>query len=332
MMKYILPLFLFVLALAACKEDEPETRLNPAAIQAGEEFLDPRDNNTYRTVRVGNQLWMAENLRYALPGYSLDGAYTWGEDKIEKTSIRPSDSQILELALSIARDPKYNGWPFQSGKLELQLLPMVEGYAQQVEKGRMTVTQMREALAIFNPAYDNAVAEALLQFAELPEVKAAAGRASFEAAELKNGGYVAKNGFLYTFEGAQAAVPEGWRLPSDADWLQLEQALGVSPAEAQKNEAWRGEGLSTLLAQPAPGFNAQKAGAHAYHRSADKFYIHRGRAFYYWTSTRSQLNDSVSVAMIRMSAHFNTKVWRGTSPLTGIYRPVLYSVRCVKDL
>ena len=43
------------------------------------------------------------------------------------------------------------------------------------------------------------------------------------------------------------------------------------------------------------------------------------------------LNDSLPGAIVRMSSHFNDKVWRGTSRLDNMERPVLYSVRCVKD-
>jgi len=39
-----------------------------------------------------------------------------------------------------------------------------------------------------------------------------------------------KFGMLYTQSGAQEAVPEGWRLPTDADWTALEQNGGYLSA------------------------------------------------------------------------------------------------------
>lgn len=49
-------IFLFALALSGCVKD-------PLFTDAGI-LTDPRDNNTYKTVQIGTQTWMAENLAY----------------------------------------------------------------------------------------------------------------------------------------------------------------------------------------------------------------------------------------------------------------------------
>lgn len=41
---------------------------------------DDRDEQAYKTVRIGNQVWMAEDIAYRIPEGG-DGAYTWSEAK-----------------------------------------------------------------------------------------------------------------------------------------------------------------------------------------------------------------------------------------------------------
>nr|WP_321355556.1 fibrobacter succinogenes major paralogous domain-containing protein [uncultured Draconibacterium sp.] len=58
--------FLFFLAIVllafSCSKDETETPEQDFSGDSGT-FTDTRDNHTYKWVRIGNQIWMAENLK-----------------------------------------------------------------------------------------------------------------------------------------------------------------------------------------------------------------------------------------------------------------------------
>lgn len=139
-----------------------------------------------------------------------------------------------------------------------------------------------------------------------------------------------EQGNLYTWEEAMEVCPEGWRLPTDADWQNLEMALGMSGQEAAE-EGWRGDQEAVLLRQGKEGLgmSLQLAGcAYTLGAYGPKLYLyHNGEFGYYWTSTE-ETNDGLyepTVYFRKLFATYST-VYRGTTPLNKLMR-----VRCVRD-
>ena len=77
--------------------------------------------------------------------------------------------------------------------------------------------------------------------------------------------YLHKYGMLYTYDGAVQAVPDGWRLPTDADWAALEASHG-----------YLNEAFSLLYG----GYYTKNTAATAYNGS--RF---MGTWAYFWTAT-----------------------------------------------
>lgn len=111
------------------------------------EFTDPRDNHTYKTVKIGDQVWLAENFAY-VPYVCQPDSFNCG-------------------------------------------------------------------IWVYDYTGDNAsVAQ------ETPEYK--------------------KYGALYSWNTAREVAPEGWHLPSDQEWKELEKNLGIDSSDIE-NKEWRGE-------------------------------------------------------------------------------------------
>ncbi len=135
--------------------------------------------------------------------------------------------------------------------------------------------------------------------------------------------------------GVQGICPDGWHVPSDAEWKQMEMAAGMSQSDAD-NFIWRGNiaaklcgntgwysssdanaaGNTTAPNRNSTGFSALPAGNY---RSS---YSYFGEDALFWSATEY----SSDIAYYRSLAYFNAGVNRSTYDKTDGY-----SVRCVRD-
>lgn len=129
--------------------------------------------------------------------------------------------------------------------------------------------------------------------------------------------------------GIQGICPDGWHIPSDSEWKQLEMFLGMSQEEADGVD-WRGSTEGGKLKQEGTswwkspntgatnesGFNALPGG----YRDGGGFFQDLGTTARFWTSTEEvkaymrELDNNSSQVFRDFKAYYNG-----------------YSVRCVKD-
>jgi uncharacterized protein (TIGR02145 family) len=143
--------------------------------------------------------------------------------------------------------------------------------------------------------------------------------------------YLEECGRLYTLQAAQLACPDGWHLPTDADWMELETYLGVSASEIN-SIGFRGEDIgaggklkseSTLWASPNTGatdatsFGAIPVGK----QNADGTFTERRLSSYFWSATQTGSNFHY-----RMLSSTKAGIWRYNEAAN-----VKFSVRYVKD-
>jgi uncharacterized protein (TIGR02145 family) len=207
------------------------------------------DGNHYRTVNIGDQVWMRENLRTA---YYADG-----------TPI-PYVSNL-------------------SGLIEVQMNDQAYLYYD----------------------YDPSTARSYGAFYTWGAVMRGAVSSDFNPS------------------GIQGVCPEGWHVPSDSEWKDLELFLGMDLAELDLIETWRGTdeggklkeaGTSHWIepnngATNSSGFTALPDGS--------------GRYAIFWTST----DYDSEYAWRRLLRNDMSQIERDHNP----WKKTFYSVRCVKD-
>ncbi len=141
--------------------------------------------------------------------------------------------------------------------------------------------------------------------------------------------YELEYGRLYTWnaamngstdQGAQGICPSGWHIPTDEEFKQLEMHLGMTQAEANMTNTWRGAPVGNLLgAGGDSGYEARMSGK----RASSGVFDLMDTMEYMWTS----------------SEYGSSKAWRRClqkgDPRVGRWNtfPKSYgfSVRCIKN-
>ncbi|MBI9063123.1 MAG: hypothetical protein JEZ14_14165 [Marinilabiliaceae bacterium] len=183
-------------------------------------FVDSRDGIEYKWVKIGQQVWMAENLAY------LPAVYSPFEERVQPQNGRELDVKILESSFQFVYG--YDG------------------------------TDITEAKSHYN--YE-------------------------------------KNGVLYNYTSATKSCPDGWHLPSDKEWMELEEFIGMEKSEIEVMKFVRGDIADKLRsrefwgdqvkAMDDFGFSILPGGTlyiSPNHNNGAKF-LRIGQAAYYWSST-----------------------------------------------
>ena len=251
--KVLIPFFILALFLTNCAKDNITNSVNNP--NAGEPITDI-DGNVYQTINIGDQLWMAENLK--VTHYRNGDAIT-----------HITDNKQWANDIDWGIDSK-------SGK-----------YC----------------------SYEN------------------------------NDTYVSTYGRMYNWYAAndnRGLAPEGWHLPTDEEWKELEMYLGMSQADVD-DSSWRGTDEGSKLKSTVgwnnhfdgtsgngtneSGFSALPGGR----RIATGDFGELGNYAYYFSATNAPNIDDSETTWNR-EIYYGERISRGY-----VYKMLGMSVRCIKD-
>lgn len=258
------------------------------------------NGNTYKTIQIGNQIWMADNLK---------------TNKYSNGDLINSVNAMLDITNET--DPKYQ-W-----SLKETILSWQNGLQPIIIAGGGGVPFTQSGLQVVGLSV--AQATSVISFANNIGILINGKTLQMVLLEFANisGAMSDANGLLYTgyvINDSRNVCPTGWHIPTDNEWTMLTDYLGgLSVAGGKMKEAgtshWT---IPNTGADNSSGFNSLPGGMR-YSNGDFKF---NGLTAYWWSATKS----SSTLAWIRSISYNNISITRDIGSLNSGM-----SVRCVKD-
>lgn len=128
-----------------------------------------------------------------------------------------------------------------------------------------------------------------------------------------------KYGRLYDFKSASGICADGWRLPTDAEWTSMIEALGANAGQKLKSESgWAKDDENSGNGTDSVHFRALPSGI-----VYENDFMYLGHHAYFWTATE---RDS-STAYYRSLSYDSPESYRYYN-----FKTAGYAVRCVQDV
>ncbi len=146
-------------------------------------------------------------------------------------------------------------------------------------------------------------------------------------------------GFLYNWQAitdTRGIAPEGWHVPSDSEWIVLEETLGMRAADAQRDGTFRGSDEGSKLSgssehwEPGEltenhlfGSTAFKALPGGYRGYLNAIFSGWGNSAFFWSSSSTNAGS----AWYRSLRYDRSGIIRDHAS-----KQVGFAIRCIKDL
>lgn len=290
-------------------------------------FTDSRDGRVYKTIKIGSEIWMAENLAYASSPRQKKCENR--AEFISKT-FKNSKGPFLKYQISCNSDVRYIleiQYDIGSNSTGSYLLLNFFGHRSNGQKANITVMRYKYDGSIH---YDCGTPLQYWLKDRHDDVYAVCARLCEESynnsynampdcvAYNYNETNVKKFGYLYSWKEANFVCPEGWHLPSDSEWSQLINHLGgedVAGGKLKSTSTWNSPNTE---ATNSSGFSAFPGG----YRFSNGIFLDIGDYGYWWSATEY----SSTSAWYRGMSYNNGSVNRNDYAKTNGF-----SVRCLRD-